>query len=456
MPNVHLIGIGGAGLSAIATVLLQQGYTISGSDMQASAATERLAGLGARINVGHRPENLPNRVDTVVISSAIPADNPELIAAQKRGLAISKRAAWLGQMMQGKVGIAIAGSHGKTTTAAMTAWVLQALDQQPTFIVGGFIPQLGTNAAAGAGSTFVIEADEYDYTFLGLRPTMAVVTMVEWDHPDIFPTPASVQQAFVDFVRLVPAEGLVIGCGDDPGASTVLTRAKAEAVTYGFQTTNAWQAIDLQPNPRGGYDFAVHYRGETVAQVSLRIPGRHNVLNALAVLIIAEQQGLDLADVAKVLGDFAGVGRRFELKGEVNGITVVDDYAHHPTEITATLAAARSRFGDRPVWAVVQPHTFSRTQALFDAFTTAFDQADRVIVVDIFASREKDEGLVSSRDLAARMAHPNASYIGPLPAAGDYLVDHLQPGDVLLTLGAGDGYKIGEWVLERLGEDRDN
>jgi UDP-N-acetylmuramate--alanine ligase len=449
MPNVHLIGIGGAGLSAIATVLLQQGYTVSGSDMQASSTTGRLAEMGARVFIGHKPENLADNLDTVIISSAIPQDNPELVEARRRGLTIFKRAEWLGQMMQDQVGIAIAGTHGKTTTTAMTAFMLQEAGQDPTYIVGGFVPQMDTNAAAGKGNVFVIEADEYDHTFLGLRPTVAVVTVVEWDHPDIFPTPRHLTQAFTDFVRLVPLHGLVVGCGDDPGARQVIEQATAKVTTYGLQTHNDWRAVDVRPNQRGGHNFRAIYASSSV-EVSLAVPGLHNVYNALAALIVANHQGADLSLAAEILGRFAGVGRRFELKGEVNGMTVIDDYAHHPTEIKATLAAARTRFGERPIWAVFQPHTFSRTLSLLDDFANAFADADQVVIVDIFPSRETDQGLVHSQDIIDRMTHPDARYIGPLREAADYLVNHLAPPAVLLTMGAGDGYQVGEWVLEKL------
>jgi UDP-N-acetylmuramate--alanine ligase len=455
MMNVHLIGIGGAGLSAIATVLLQQGHHVSGSDVQASAVTERLTQLGVQLFNGHRAENLDIQpgIDVVVVSSAIAPDNPELVAARQRGLTISKRAEWLGQMMQDWVGIAVAGTHGKTTTTAMTAFVLREAGQAPTFIVGGFIPQLDTNAAAGTGKAFVIEADEYDFTFLGLRPEVAVVTVVEWDHPDIFPTPQTFVQAFKDFVRLVPAHGLVIGCGDDPGVGEVIRAARANVMTYGLQPENEWQAVNLQPNRQGGFDFAVvHHRQRHPGSVpvSLKVPGQHNVYNALAALIVAYHQGVELAVAAEILSRYQGVKRRFELKGEVDGITVIDDYAHHPTEIKTTLAAARTRFPQQPIWVAFQPHTFSRTIALFNDFTAAFDQADHVIIVDIFASREKDEGVVSAEDLVKAMRHPDARYIGPLTEAADYLLAHLTPPAVLLTLGAGDGYRIGEWVLARL------
>jgi UDP-N-acetylmuramate--alanine ligase len=505
MSRVHLIGIGGAGLSAIATVLLQQGYTVSGSDQQASATTERLAQLGATIFIGHRPENLDDRrpirhsplrgsqgrppthstlpppgvagqatnrpsqipdpiphipdhrsqtIDLVVISSAIPPDNPELVEARQRGLKVVKRAEWVGQMMQGRVGIAVAGTHGKTTTTAMIAFILQQAGHEPTYIVGGFVPQLDTNAAAGQGDAFVIEADEYDYTFLGLRPEIAVVTIVEWDHPDIFPSPLALKHAFEDFVRLVPAHGQLIGCGDDLGALEAMRRGIAPITTYGLGPENDWQAVEVRPNQRGGHDFRVNRLTVLPSPrftVSLAVPGLHNVNNALAALIVAQQRGLDLAQAAEILGEFRGVGRRFELKGEVKGITVIDDYAHHPTEIRATLAAARTRFAGRSLWAAFQPHTFSRTLALLDDFAHAFTDADHVIMVDIFPSREIDQGQIKSIDIVDRMRHPDARYIGPLAEAAGYLATQLVPPAVLITMGAGDSYKIGEWVLESLG-----
>jgi UDP-N-acetylmuramate--alanine ligase len=449
--HIHLIGIGGAGLSAIATVLLQQGYEVSGSDLQTSPATERLTRLGATIFKGHRAENLSSNPDIVIISSAIAPENPELLEAQRRGVSVSKRAEWLGQMMEGYVGVAVAGTHGKTTTTAMIAFILQKTGRQPTYIVGGFVPQLEASAAAGQGNLFVIEADEYDHMFLGLRPAIAVVTVVEWDHPDIYPTFQDFCQAFADFVQLVPGDGVVIGCGDDPGTRSVIEQAQAQVIRYGLAAENDWQAINLQRNRQGGYDFEViSPQAALRLRLSLAIPGRHNVCNALAALIVASQQGVDLAEAAELLSQFRGVQRRFEVKGEVNGIVVIDDYAHHPTEIKATLAGARTRFKDHALWVVFQPHTFSRTLALLDDFTTAFQEADHVIIVDIYASREKDTGLINSRRLVERIIHPDVRYIGSLDETVNDLLTHLTKPAVLLTLGAGDGYLIGEWVLQKL------
>jgi UDP-N-acetylmuramate--alanine ligase len=347
----------------------------------------------------------------------------------------------------------------------MLAYILQQAGQDPTYIIGGFVPQLDTNAAAGQGNSFVIEADEYDYMFLGLRPEVAVVTIVEWDHPDMFPTPQALTRAFADFVGLVPPHGLVIACGDDPGARQVTGAThfqsashleRPKITTYGLRSENEWQAVDIQPNRRGGHDFKIVRQAAILPNVtvSLAVPGLHNVCNALAALIAAERRGVEPARAAEIVGQFTGVGRRFELKGEIGGVIVIDDYAHHPTEIKATLAAARARFTGRPIWAAFQPHTFSRTLALRDEFAGAFDEADHVILVDIFASRETDQGLVKSSDILARMSHPDARYIGSLSETADYLATYLTPPAVLVTMGAGDSYLIGEKVLERLIEEK--
>jgi UDP-N-acetylmuramate--alanine ligase len=288
--------------------------------------------------------------------------------------------------------------------------------------------------------------------FLGLRPEVAVITIVEWDHPDMFPSPQTLTRAFEDFVRLVPANGLVIGCGDDPGARHVLSQATAPTITYGLRLENEWQAVEIRPNEYGGHDFKIVRQAAILPFItaSLTLPGLHNVYNTLAALIAAERCGVELVWAAEIAGQFKGVGRRFELKGEVNGVTIIDDYAHHPTEIRATLAAARVRFAGRPIWAAFQPHTFSRTLALLDDFAQAFADADHVIITDIFASRETDEGLVKSSDILARMRHPAARYLGSLAEAADYLAAHLASPAVLITMGAGDSYLIGERVLEKL------
>ncbi len=459
--HVHLIGIGGSGLSAIARVLLEEGHRVSGSDRQLSPLTAELARLGATIHHGHRPENV-GQADVVLISSAVPDDNPEVIAARQRGIPVVKRAEFLGEMMAGRYGVAVAGTHGKTTTTAMIATILTEAGLDPTFIVGSVVDNLGTNAHAGRGPHFIIEADEYDHTFLGLRPRLAVVTTVEHDHPDCFPTIEAVMDAFTRFVALVPDDGGLIVCGDDPNARRLGTMGMGDAggippsapsrkvLTYGLGEGWDWQAVDLQPNDVGGSDFVALRHGRPAGDVRLRIPGRHNVLNALAALAVADELGIPPAQAGASLAAFRGTKRRFEHKGTVGGVTVIDDYAHHPTEIRATLAAARERYPERRIWAVFQPHTYSRTKALLDEFAASFADADHVIVTDIFAARERDTLGLSADDIVQRMAHPDARHIAGLEAVADHLLAHLRPGDVLITLGAGDGYLIGERVLREM------
>jgi UDP-N-acetylmuramate--alanine ligase len=394
---------------------------------------------------------LSDDIDVVVVSSAIDSQNPELREARQRGLRVVKRAEWLSEMMTGFTGIAIAGTHGKTTTTAMIAFLLKVAGLDPTFIIGGFVAQMNANAAAGSGSTFVVEADEYDNMFLGLHPAVAVVTVVEWDHPDIFPSLVELQKAFMQFVQLVPDDGVVIGCADAPGVRNVLDAARATVITYGLEANNDWQARDLVVNDQGGFDFVAVSTtlGQTIG-VSLAVPGQHNVLNALAALIVGHHLGIELSLAAKVLGQFRGVDRRFQLKGVARGITIIDDYAHHPTEIRATLAAARARYPEQSIWAVFQPHTFSRTWSLLDEFASAFDDADHVVVLDIYPAREKDDGRIHSRDLINSMRHSDARYAGSLARAVTTLMGRLEEPAILITLGAGDGDQVGEQVLAEL------
>jgi UDP-N-acetylmuramate--alanine ligase len=453
--HIHLVGIGGAGLSAIATVLLQQGYRVSGSDMQASSATERLQHLGAIVHVGHSADNLRakslGQPDVVVVSSAIAETNPEIEAARQQHIPVLKRPTWLGHMLTGKRALAIAGTHGKTTTTAMTALMLKQAGLSPGYIIGGVSPQLQGNAAAGSNDLFVIEADEYDRTFLSLVPEVTVITNIEWDHPDTYPSQADYEQAFVAFAGQVSDPSQIIVCGDDPGVKKLLSHWP-QAQTYGLAADNLWQAVDLRLNEQGGYDFLIHHAGQLIIDqpVSMQASGQHNVLNGLAAFITATRVGVNPADAAQTLGAFAGTGRRMELKGEVNGITVIDDYAHHPTEVKATLAAAQNKFAPRPVWAIFQPHTFSRAKLYLNEFAASFTAADHVILLDIYPSREQDDGSISSANLLAQMRHPHAQHIGTISDCTTYLQQHLTPGDVVLTLSAGDGYRVGEGVLAAL------
>ncbi len=451
MTHVHLIGIGGAGLSAIAGLLIQQGNIVSGSDMHESENVARLRKLGAQISIGHRAENI-TAPDAVVFSSAIPAHNPELIAAREKDIPTFKRPAWLGEMMHGKRGICIAGAHGKSTTTAMLAYIFNRKESVASFIVGTFIPQLNTNAAAGKSNFFIIEADEYDRTFLSLKPEIALITNIERDHPDTYPTDESLNQAFVDFATLVPESGTILVCGDDAGVKN-LRPLLHENITFGIEDGNLWQARNIHQNKFGGFTFdACFSKNELpVASIALRVPGLHNVKNALGALVAAITAGIDADTAAAALSNFRGTARRFEIKGEASGVTVIDDYAHNPTELKATLSAARAKFGKNEIWAIFQPHTFSRTKLLLTEFATAFDSADHVILLDIYPAREKDDGTISSTDILAKMQHSDARYIGgDFANAVDYLKAHLSAGDALITLGAGDGNQVGEMLLEQL------
>jgi UDP-N-acetylmuramate--alanine ligase len=434
---------------------------VSGSDRALTPFAEEIRKAGATVYVGHHPRNLKG-ADWVVRSSAIMDDNPEVKAAKQAGLAVYKRADFLGRLMEDKTGIAIAGTHGKTTTTAMTAWVLSEMGRDPSFIVGGVINTLGVNAHAGKGKTFVIEADEYDNMFLGLKPQIAVVTSIEHDHPDVFPTLESVYHAFEKFVSLLPAEGTLIVCAEDAGAAALIPYVRKEGrnvISYGVQgdmtiNTPYWmQARDVEPNQRGGYDFTAitNMASKTSAsvKVSLQVPGEHNVRNALAVLAIIGVLGLSRRKAAQALTEFTGTGRRFELRGEVNGISIFDDYAHHPTEIRATLSGARARFPQARIWAVWQPHTYSRTQTLFLDFARAFKDADKVIVTEVYAAREREQDFTSA-EIVSAMPHLSACYIKTLPEVTDYLLENLASGDVVLVLSAGDADEVSTNVLKGL------
>jgi UDP-N-acetylmuramate--alanine ligase len=446
-PNarLHIIGIGGAGMSAIAIVLMERGYRVSGSDQSESDVTQRLRDQGAQVFSGHRAENV-GEVDMVIASSAVQADNVELAAARSRGLPISKRGQFLGWLMQGSLGVAIAGTHGKTTTTAMITQILLGAGRDPSFIVGGMIGAIGKSAHAGRDREFVIEADEYDRTFLGITPTIAIITNVEHDHPDYYPTFDDVLAAFRSFIKLLPADGLLIVCGEDAPA-TKLASSAAQKILYGFDSKFDWSATDVRPNNAGGNDFLAYHHGESLGLVRLRVPGQHNVLNALAALAATDRLGVPFGAAQDALSEFRGVGRRFDVRGEVNGVTIVDDYGHHPTEIKATLAGARQRYPDRSIWAVFQPHTYSRTKTLLDQFAAAFVDADHVIVTAIYAAREKDTLGISNADVVRSLNHLDARAIDALTDVVEYLRANAKAGDVVITFSAGDANKISSAMI---------
>ncbi len=446
--RVHLVGIGGTGLSAIARVLLERGDEVSGSDQAVSPYAEALQRDGVRVRYGHHAENVVG-ANLVIVSSAVPESNPEVVAARQSGVRVVRRAEFLGELTAGSQTIAIAGTHGKTTTTGLVAWLLDQAGLSPSFIAGGMLKDFGTNARAGKGPHFVIEADEYDRTFLGLKPAVAIVTNVEHDHPDCYPTFADFRAAFQDFAARVSHRLFV--CLEDAGASS-LQPGLAQRFTYGFREEADWRAEEIRPNAAGGSDFLVSKGKELLGLVRTRLPGMHNVLNGLAALAAVDALGVPFSEARRAITEFHGVGRRFEITGEVGGVWVVDDYAHHPTEIRATLSAARARFPQASVWAVFQPHTYSRTRALLEDFAQAFVDADHVIVTDIFASRESPDPAVSARTLVERMSHQDVRFIPDLAEAARTLQELVQAPAVVVTLSAGDGNRVGELLLQGLSQ----
>lgn len=457
--RVHLIGVGGTGLSAIAQVLLEMGVQVAGSDRHANAATARLADQGAHIYLQQAAENLTastpdERPDVVLISSAVAAANPERQAAEALGLPIVKRADFLPALLAGRRLIAVAGAHGKTTTTAMCVQVLRHSGIDCGYIIGSEVPEFG-NGAAGSAPEFVLEADEYDHMFLGLKPQVAVITNVEWDHPDCYPTPASFRRAFMRFTDNVERDGVIISCADDPGAEQVHVYAPTRGprwITYGTGEQADLRATHLRPLPGSGIEADLSWWNAPAGHLELAVAGVHNVRNALAAVAVGAACELSTEQALHALASYHGSARRFEIKGEARHITVIDDYAHHPTEIEATLSAARQRYPERKIWAVFQPHTYSRTRHMLYRMGESFEAADQVIVLDIYAARERDDGSVSAAELVAGSPHPAIRHIATLHSAAEYLAQRVVPGDVVITLGAGDGYKVGEWLLERLSQ----
>jgi UDP-N-acetylmuramate--alanine ligase len=457
--KIHIMGIGGAGMSAIARLLHARGVRVTGDDRADSPALAELRALGIRVVIGHSPDNLGD-ADVLAPSSAISKDEPELLAAQQRGLPVWHRGDVLSALMQDKVSIAVAGAHGKTTTTGMIATLLVDAGLDPSFIIGGTPLPLGVNARAGDGDAFVLEADEYDRTFLHYQPQLAIVTNVEFDHPDIFKDLNDTLNTFAEFAASVPEDGIVVACADDAGCTEMLKRAqpKANVVTFGLNA-GLWRATNVRSNALGGMDFSFSgagVNGEVGGTCSLRVPGEHNVLNALAALVAADACGVPIADAAKALGGYRGAGRRFELKGEVRGIRIFDDYAHHPTEIKATLRGARLRYPVGNIWAIWQPHTYSRTVALLDGFVESFKDADHVIVLPIYAAREKKEDFdfaanaLNPIEIARRMKHRDARNAASFGDALGVLMSQVRGGDVVITMSAGDGNQVGERLLQML------
>jgi UDP-N-acetylmuramate--alanine ligase len=448
--HIHFVGIGGIGMSGIAEVLLNLGLTVSGSDLSDSETTRRLASLGGKIAKGHRAENL-EQADVVVISSAIKADNPEVTEARSRSIPVIPRAEMLAELMRLKYGVAVAGSHGKTSTTSLVATVLDRAGVDPTVVIGGKVNSLGSSARLGKGDMLVAEADESDGSFLKLSPTLAVVTNIDPEHMDHYGSMDVLKETFLDFVNKVPFYGLAVLCLDCPNIQSLMPRVEKRTVTYGTSSQADYQLKDVRCDGEVTH-FTPVRRGEVLAPITLRMIGRHNVLNALAAVAVADELEVPYQVTREALNEFGGVQRRFTVRGVEGDVTVVDDYGHHPTEIKATLNGAREAF-DRRLVAVFQPHRYSRTELLFDQFATAFYDADLVLVTDIYAAGEAARPGVNSESLVAAMrqhGHRDVTYRPTKELLLDQLHQRVQPGDLVVTLGAGDIWKVGEGLLERL------
>src|SRR5271163_1233138 len=451
--RIHFIGIGGIGMSGIAEILLTMGYSVSGSDLRRSAVTDRLVGMGARIFEGHAAANAAAS-DVVVTSSAVSKTNPEVVEARQRKIPVIQRAEMLAELMRLKYGIAVAGMHGKTTTTSMIATVLAAGGLDPTVVVGGRVDALGSNARLGKSQYLVAEADESDRSFLRLSPILAVVTNLDREHMDCYRDMADVEQSFVEFMDKVPFYGATTACLDNELLAAVLARVRRRVLTYGTNSKADFVVRSLPGLTSDGdaqirSRFEVVFGGQVLGPFELHVPGRHNVLNAAAAVAIATQLELAPDQIAQGLRDFRGVDRRFQLKGCVRGVAVIDDYGHHPTEIVATLNAARE-CGYKKLHVIFQPHRYSRTRDLLAEFTTAFDEADSVQVLDIYAASEEPIEGVTAQALVAAIGRDSVEYAASFEGAAVHAAALAAEGDAVLTLGAGSVSQVAATVVARL------
>ena len=449
--HIHFVGIGGIGMSGIAELLLNLGYTVSGSDLKVSDITRRLETLGGSIFEGHA-ENHIEGADVVVVSSAVYSDNPELIAARQTSTPVIPRAEMLAELMRLKYSVAIAGAHGKTSTTSMVAAVLDTGDFDPTVVIGGRLKSIGSNALLGQGDFIVAEADESDGSFLKMSPTIAVVTNIDREHLDYYRDLDDIKTAFLNFIDRIPFYGLAVLCLDNEAIQDLIPKIQKRYTTYGMSTQADFQAENVAFEDYKSR-YTLQQQGRPLGEIHLNLPGLHNVYNSMASVAVGIELGIPFETIKKALETLQGVQRRLEIKGEINGITVVDDYGHHPTEIKTTLQAAKECWPDRRKVVVFQPHRYTRTKALFDDFTRAFYQSDVLVVLPIYAASEKKINGVNSGSMCDGIrehGHKEVICKDSLPAAVSDLMEILKPGDVLLTLGAGDVWKVGEEILKKL------
>lgn len=447
--HIHFVGIGGIGMSGIAEILVKLGYTVSGSDAKKTQITQRLESLGCTTYEGHKAEQVEG-ANVVVTSTAIKKENPEVQAAKKAGIPIIPRAEMLAELMRLKYSIAVAGAHGKTSTTSMTASVLEKAGMDPTVVIGGVLKSAGTNALHGMGDFIVAEADESDGSFLKFSPSIAIVTNIDREHLDYYDSLNSIKKAFVNFISRVPFYGLSILCMDSESVQDILPEIKGRYVTYGLNTRADYQARNISFEGTTSR-FSVYYLEEFLGEISLNLPGVHNVTNCLASIAVGLELNIPFATIKCALETLQGVKRRLELKGEIDGVTVVDDYGHHPTEIKATLLAARECWPERRIVTVFQPHRFTRTQALFDEFTRSFYNTDKLLVLPIYPAGESPIEGVSSESLCAKIRERGHQNTGSVDSHEDVLallLADLKKDDLLITLGAGNVYRVGENYLK--------
>lgn len=448
--HIYFIGIGGISMSGLAEILASRGHQVSGTDVKETAVTKHLQSLGIHINFGHRAENITDDITLVVYTAAIHDDNPELRAAHEKGIRIMDRAHLLGQIMdEYHDSVAVSGTHGKTTTTSMVSEILLAAEKDPTITVGGILPTIGSNLRIGNSPYFVAEACEYFDSFLQFNPFIAIILNVESDHLDYFKTLENIRRSFHAFAQRVPDKGLLAISEKIDHVEELTDGLTCHVETFGLSEKANWRAENIVHEADGRNSFDIYHNSAFFTTIHLHIPGEHNITNALAAIAASAFLGAAPEDCVKGLHHYTGTERRFQLKGKKDGITVIDDYAHHPTEIKAALAAAQN-VQHNTTWCVFQPHTFSRTRFLFDEFGEAFGDADEIIIADIFAARETDDGTVSAAQLADRIAQTgkSARYVGDFAAIEAYLREHCKSGDLLMTVGAGDVYKIGENFLK--------
>ncbi|MBC8345444.1 MAG: UDP-N-acetylmuramate--L-alanine ligase [Candidatus Marinimicrobia bacterium] len=449
--KVHFVGIGGIGMSGIAELLINLGFTVSGSDLNDSEIIQNLKSKGAEIYKGHQASNV-NGCEVMVYSSAVPQDNPELIAARDKGIPIIKRAEMLGELIALKqTSIGVGGTHGKTSTSSMVGALLSHAGLDPTLVVGGLVKNIDTNSQLGSGDLIVVEADEYDKSFLQLKPTISVITNIEQEHMDCYDDAEDLHNSFAQFANSVPFYGAVVACLDSPGVQDIIPNIKRPVITYGFSSQADIGAKNVKANETET-SYTLYQNNQKCGKVTLQVPGKHNVLNSLAAAAIGFEMGLDAKTIIAGLGSYGGVRRRFEIKGIVRDIMVVDDYAHHPTEVAATLQAARDGW-TRRIIAVFQPHLYSRTKAFYKDFAASFMDSDILIVTDVYPAREKPINGVSGKlvfDAAKSAGHKQAHYVPDLEDLQDSLDAIVSENDMVITIGAGTIWRYGQSYFDHL------